>query len=218
MPGFIGPMQQGRKRPYVTKQGFRSKLYKRSRYVPKARRSMFNKSNDMDTKFCVLKLHQQITTEVTGEKLGCIKIGQLQSAPAWAYYSNLFNKYKVEWMRFKLHSPTDIAVMYTYVSMDDVDVPSSRDFILRSQSARVHDVCQTRLAPGRTVKLGRAEAFNDFLDVDNASNDIGDVDTAGTKKCKIGYSITGQYQRELQVSIEFGVKFRGLNDNTAVHT
>jgi len=47
---------------------------------------------------------------------------------------------------------------------------------------------------------------------------IGDVDTAGTKKCKIGYSITGQYQRELQVSIEFGVKFRGLNDNTAVHT
>jgi len=203
----------------VNKFGFRNKIRRKSNrgFGGGPRRSMYNKHNDLDTKFCVLKLHEQFTTAVTGEKLGLVKIGQLQACPAWTYYSNLFNRYKVQWMRFKLHSPTDVAVMYTYVSMDDVDAPSSRDHILRSQSARVHDVCQNRYAPGRTLKLRYAEAFNDFLDVDMANADIGNVDTAGSKKCKIGYSITGQYQRELQLSIEFGVTFRGLKDDGPTH-
>jgi hypothetical protein len=219
---FIGPIRES---------GFRKRARK---YIARPRHSLYNKSNDLDTKFCVLKKHINFNTLGSASEPGdtylTISCAELGTAPQWAYFSNLFNRYKLEWIKVTIHQGHEMMCMYSFASLDSVTAPSSTDETLKHQNVRVHDTTQDRYAPSRTLDLKRSQAFSDYLNTSDIGTDLGTVSgvqgsgnagnqfavVAGSKKAMIGIATKGSQTRDCQATLQFGVRFRGLNDAATV--
>jgi hypothetical protein len=202
--------------------------------VQRPRASLYNKANDLDTKFCVLKKHLNFNTLGSASEPGdtylTISCAELSTAPQWAYFSNLFNRYKLEWIKVTIHQAHDMACMYSFASLDSVAAPTSTDEVLKHQNVRVHDTTQDRYAPSRTLDLKKSQAFGDYLECADVEAQLGTVSgvqgssnagnlfavVAGTKKAMIGISTKGSVTRDAQMTVQFGIRFRGLNDAATV--
>jgi len=212
--GFIGPVQRKRK------AGPQTQLYKRSRYIPLARRGqMYKSANDMDTKFVVLKNNLDFNTDSTsGDLIGAVSVRHLYNMPAFNYWATLFERYCLKWIKVTWHAHGSALVGYSMVTLDSNDhnpatiIPAD---IYKNSTVRKHDFTQDRYAPGRTFNLVGAEAFKDYLSTATASikSDLGDsLDSnfMGTKKGAIQYEIKSDGVRKVFISVEMGVSFKGL--------
>jgi hypothetical protein len=216
---YQGPLKRKRQYNYGGLTGKNTKYAKKN-----PRHNLYNKNNDLDSKFCVLKKHADLFTDSTGDAFVSISCAELGTCPQWTYYSGLFNRYKLEWIKMTIHQANDMMVIYSYASLDNVAAPTTMDEVLKHANTRVHDTTQDRYAPGRTLKLKGSQAFSDYLETKDIGTDLGSVSgirgsssnawsvTAGTKQAGIGFVCKGVASRQVQITIEFGVRFRGLND------
>jgi hypothetical protein len=225
MSGYV-PYQGGKKRHHQhTNSGYPSAPLRRKKYKPNPRHNvMYNRNNDLDQKFCVVKRHAEAFVPASGDSFMSISCAELSTSPSWTYYSGLFNRYKLEWIKVTIHQSADMMVIYSFASVDSTDAPTTIAEVLKHANARKHDTCQDRYSPSRTLEVKKSQAFADYLDCNDIGADLGSVTgtrgsgstpfsiTGGNKKCMIGLATKGVGSRTINLTIEFGIRFIGMND------
>jgi hypothetical protein len=216
---FIGPVRQ-------VQSGFRKRARKYVKMNP--RLSSYNQSNDLQSKFCVLKKHSEMFIPANGDILFSVSVAELSTCPQWAYFSGLFNKYKLEFIKVTIHQSGNMKVLYSYATLDTNDDPASINECLKHQNSRKHDAAQDNHAPGRTMMFGRAQDYTDYLDSPDIGAELGVVAgvrgsgssafarTNGSKVGSMGFASKGVGSEAISMTIEFGVRFRGLRENIQI--
>jgi hypothetical protein len=184
----------------------------------------YARANDMNSHFQTLKYAPPEFTFGTGTtKFHMVCPSQLQQCPGWSYWSGLFERYLIKWVKVEWKTSSNLVRGYSHASLDDTTLDTSLANIIKSPSVREHDFSDNaRHTPQRTLKLSGAQAFKDFLQVSDANTDLGTYDgntqvqTGGTHKFKIGLGVDGYGSGYIYPSITFGVIFRGLKDNVNI--
>jgi len=217
---YASDMGQKRKSSRISKIGpNRAGFRKRMRFSKVSRSINYNKSHDMDSHFVVLKDQKYLHSGSTEDTFSTVCQYDMLNAPAWTYWSTLFERYQVKWVQVEFMPSESVQSIVTYVSLDDNDTPASLDFCLRQQSSRFHDCStQSKHTPQRTLKLAFTEKFKDLLSVNNVSTELGGVGAPGTHKYKVGICQRSYGSGNSVLNLKFGVLFRGRADSTAIHT
>jgi hypothetical protein len=186
--------------------------------------SRYARANDMNTHFQTLKYAPPKFDSTTGTTVfHMVCPSQVQQCPAWSYWSGLFERYVIKWVRVEWKTSSNLIRGYSHASLDDTTLDTSLANIIKSPSVREHDFSDNaKHTPQRTLKLSGAQAFKDFLQVSDVNTDLGTYDpstqvqTGGTHKFKIGLGVDGYGNSSVYPSITFGVLFRGLKDDVTI--
>lgn len=211
---------------FITKQGFSSRIQR-----PLRRRFLKQKmaSNDMNTHFEVLKDVRTITVQSGDDKFFRIGAHMLPTAPSWNYWIKLFDTFKLNWIRVKLHMDGGSFVA-SATDVDEITLPTLMDHILRNAGARVHDTTTDKYIPGRYLPVAGLSTFHDFVGTDtgsittqlggplNPDQQVPDENYPhGHGKAMIGFGVRSKSDTLIHVAIEYGVTFRGLQDSSALY-
>jgi len=151
------------------------------------------------------------------------------TAPAWNYWAKLFDTFKVNWIRVKLHMNGGSFVC-SATDVDEITLPSNMEIILRNPSARVHDLTTDRFIPGRYLPLAGLSTFVDFVSTEatavttqlgaplNPDQQVPDNGYAhGQGKAMIAFGVRDSGDMLIHCAIEYGVTFKGLQDSSALY-
>lgn len=218
---LTGPLQPSVSGNFVGKKGFkRRKVYRPRPSAGLYMKNRYGQQNDMNSHFCTLTdSPEQIGIASMTTRFGMVVPSMLQACPSWAYWSGLYHRYKIEWVKIQFNCQANTIVLHSCVSMDSTTLHTDLDDVLKQPSVRTHQVHDNSPIPAsRTLKLFGAQAWKDYLDCDSANADIGtytangQTQTGGTHKFGIHYAMQSSGGGHAFPTIKFGVRFRGLRD------
>ena len=209
----------------ISKNGFSTKI---RRPTTQYRKQQMAKGNDMNTHFEVLK--DMKTIAVTGGQDKFFRFGahNLHACPSWNYWAKLFDKFKVHWIRVKLHMPGG-AFVASMTDVDELTLPNDFEIILRNAGARVHDTTTDKHMRQRYLPLAGTSTFQDFVATEAvATNTLlggglnpdqqvpGNYDH-GKAKAMICFGVRNDSDLNIHCALEYGVTFKGLQDSSALY-
>lgn len=219
---FSGPLQASASGNFVGKRGFKRRKVAR---IPRPigglyMRNRYGQQNDMNSHFCTLTDSPETLGIVSlTNRFGMVVPSMLQACPSWPYWSGLYQRYKIEWVKIQFNVQANGIVCHSAVSLDSTTLHTDLDQILKQPSVRTHQVHDNAPVPAsRTLKLMGAQAWKDYLECDSANSDIGtynangQTQTGGSHLFGIHYSIQASGAGHAIPTIKFGVRFRGLRD------
>lgn len=229
---LVGPMQAAVTGDFYGRKGFRKRarasIAKKRRFIGPIQQKMVRKSNDMNTHFEVLK--NLVTVNVAGGNDRFFRFGphNVTGCPSWNYWTNLFDTFKIHWIRVKFHMPGG-AFLCSFTDTDNIDLPNDIDIILRNAGARVHDTTTDKHMRQRYMSFAGMTALEDFIKHDNDT--IGSVlgnnldpsnappqNDGRLAKAMICCGCRNDADLQIHCALEFGVTFRGLSDHASLYS
>lgn len=227
---FIGPIQAAKSGDFYGRKGFRKRAKAHiAKKKQRVHRTLKLRQNDMNTHFEVLK--KLFTIDVAGGTDKFFRFGaqNIKGTPAWNYWANLFDSFKLHWIRVKCHMPGG-AFLCSFTDVDELTLPNDMEIILRNPAARIHDTTTDRHLRQRYLPLTGVTAFKDFNKMDTSSvtqlvgNDINPNApvptsgyTAGLGKAMICFGCRNDQDLQIHCAVEFGVTYMGLADHNALY-
>ena len=211
MPGTKRPAH-----PTQNTQGFRRKIRR-----PNALHKRFiagSKYNDLDQTFQVITANSSITTDGNGEAFGKLAAYQVQYAPAWGVYSNLFERFKILWLQVKFHPDGAFRTIYSATEFDEQTTPTDLNSdIMRLSSLRTHDLNQDKHCTQRTMKLTGGEKFKDYEKCNEVGSKFGTTENeARDVKAMIAFYASAPPNTKMDLTARFGVAFKHMVSSATV--